>query len=65
MYKPKKCRICGDVFVPKSARQLDCNKPIEKKCIVCGKMFKSKCSANETKKTCSASCTKKYAYRNS
>ena len=49
--KPKKCELCGDIFIPTSGRQKCCNKLIIKQCIVCGQDFDSKCARN-TLSTC-------------
>lgn len=63
MYKPKKCRVCRQEFIPKSSRQLDCNKDIELICPICGKTFIGKCSKNFTTSTCSKECSDKYALK--
>ena len=44
MYAEKICRVCGKKFVPKSARQLDCNEVVIKNCEICGKEFETRCS---------------------
>lgn len=60
----KKCRVCGETFVPKSSRQLDCNKIVTKICVICGNTFEGKCSINDTSTTCSKECSQKLAARN-
>ncbi len=60
-YKEKKCRVCGQPFVPISARQADCNRIIVKICAVCGKEFEGKCSKNDVSQTCSKECQNKFA----
>jgi len=57
--KEKRCRICGELFVPKSSRQLDCGKLIIRTCTVCGSQFEAKCSKNDTRQACSTECTNK------
>lgn len=59
--RERKCRICGQLFMPKSPRQLDCNQPITKICIICKKKYIGKCSLNDLSKTCSAECQNKLA----
>ena len=59
--KLKKCRICGQEFMPRSCRQVDCNRDVEKTCIICGNSFIGKCSKNDSNLTCSAECKNKYA----
>ena len=58
-YSPKKCKRCGEIFIPTSNRQLYCNKDIEIKCPVCGKIFQAKCS-HTISTTCSTECGQKY-----
>ena len=58
-YSPKKCKRCGEIFIPTSNRQLYCNRDIEIKCPVCGKMFEAKCS-HTISTTCSTECGQKY-----
>lgn len=60
----KKCRVCGETFVPKSSRQLYCNKIVTKICVICGNTFEGKCSINDTSTTCSKECSQKLAARN-
>ena len=60
-YKEKKCRVCGQLFVPVSARQADCNRIIVKTCVICGKQFEGRCSKNDVSQTCSKECQDKFA----
>lgn len=55
--KLKICKRCGDLFKPKSSRQVCCNKPIEVACIVCGKPMQQICSLRYQKETCSSKCS--------
>ena len=59
--KLKKCRVCGQSFMPKSCRQLDCKRDVEKTCVICGKKYIRPCSKNEVSLTCSTSCSNQYA----
>ena len=62
--KTKICRVCGQAFHPQSSRQMDCNKPVEKRCEVCGKIYKGRCSMNDLSTTCSLKCQQKLATQN-
>lgn len=62
--KEKRCRVCGQVFMPESSRQLDCNRSIKKICVICGKEFEGKCSQNDLSQTCSVECTNVLASQN-
>lgn len=62
--KEKQCRICGELFTPKSSRQLDCGRPIIRVCKVCGKSFTATCSKNDTRQACSVECTNKLGVMN-
>jgi len=64
MYKSKQCPICGNEFVPKSARQKYCNAPVMRSCAVCGKQYESTCSLTYSK-CCSKECSKEYAHQQS
>ena len=58
--KQKTCRVCGELFMSNSSRQLDCGKEIISKCAICGKEFVKKCSINDKKVTCSNECMIEY-----
>ena len=66
MLKPKKCLICGDIFIPTSGRQRYCKKPIPKICVVCGQEFMSECAENVNKTCDNPECKReaKYAHTN-
>ena len=58
-FKPRKCEICGEKFIPKSGVQLVCEKNHYRNCVVCGKPFMIK-HANDTTATCSRECFTEY-----
>lgn len=60
----RRCELCNNSFIPKSARQRYCNKPIKKTCLICGKEFDGVCSAESNKvRTCSLECGEALAAR--
>lgn len=61
--KTKICRTCGKLFVPKFAKQLDCNEQTLATCEICGKPFYRKCNKYITTSTCSEECKKELARR--
>lgn len=62
MYKEKVCKVCGQTFIPNSARQVSCNRVIKKVCPICGEEFESKCTVQNTMNTCGKKeCHTKYA----
>lgn len=54
--KEHRCASCGEIFVPKTHRQIYCKKPIERTCEVCGNTYTAYCGDAErrtcNKKTC-------------
>ena len=52
----KICRVCGQEFHPTSARQVNCNRPIQVPCVICGKLMDRKCTAVPQSETCSEEC---------
>lgn len=58
----KTCEICGSEFIPKSARQKFCHKPIKKKCEICGSMYDTTCGSQERHTCYNAECENKYAH---
>lgn len=64
MYKPTKCILCGDIFIPVSGRQKCCGKEITKICEVCGKEYTGHCSTSDSSHTCeSKACKLEYTRR--
>ena len=57
-FKPKKCIICGDVFLPSTGVQVICNKQHYKSCEICGKEFPVDNNNYKSKTTCSDECLK-------
>lgn len=53
--KPRICKLCGELFEPKSPKQLYCNNLVSIKCEVCGKEFQSTCNP-AAPKVCSKQC---------
>lgn len=60
MYSPKNCKICGDLFIPRSSKQLYCKKAIVLKCSVCGSYYEGLCQPNNAT-TCNDTNCKKHA----
>lgn len=54
---PRKCEICGDMYVPKYSKQRACNAMKVKPCPICGKPYTYKCTAKQIKQACSIECT--------
>ena len=64
MYKPRKCIICGDTFIPESGRQKCCGKAIVKVCEVCGREYLGHCTTQDDSHTCgSKECRLEYTRR--
>ena len=64
MYKPRKCIICGDTFIPESGRQKCCGKAIIKVCEVCGREYLGHCTTQDDSHTCGAKqCRLEYTRR--
>ena len=64
MYKPRKCIICGDTFIPESGRQKCCGKAIVKVCEVCGREYLGHCTTQDDSHTCgSRECRLEYTRR--
>lgn len=55
-YEPKRCKECGELFIPKTSRQKYCNKNHYRPCPVCGKPVLVKYFSEPTR-TCSKECT--------
>lgn len=62
MYKPRKCKVCGDEFIPKSSRQYYCKKPIDLICSVCGKHYEGICYPYNPTTCEDPECKKKAGY---
>lgn len=60
----KKCKRCGEMFTPKSARQSYCNQEKVRKCAICGKEIKYICNADYEPRTCSKECQSKLVKKN-
>lgn len=58
-FKPKKCEICGEEFIPKSGVQLICEKEHYSTCAICGKPILIE-HANDIRVTCSKECFTQY-----
>lgn len=63
-FKPRKCEICGEEFIPKSGVQLVCEKNHYRNCVICGKLFLIE-HAKDTKVTCSQECLTKHLRKES
>lgn len=50
--KSRICRVCGEEFIPRNPRQLDCNRTIIKHCSICGDAFEDICQINHKQTTC-------------
>ena len=55
-YELKRCKECGELFMPKSARQQYCKKIHYRPCPVCGKLVIAK-HLGDPPRTCSKECT--------
>lgn len=55
----RKCKWCGNWFIPKTSRDLYCSEKHYKTCEVCGKEFEIDVRKDRERKTCSAECKKK------
>lgn len=54
-YKPKnkkKCKICGELFLPSSSRQSYCGNIHFRTCKICNSQFEYRCEANSDPDTC-------------
>lgn len=63
-YEPRKCKWCGQEFVPKTARDAYCRNTHYQTCVVCGKQFEVDVRAHPETKTCSKECRYKLATKN-
>lgn len=54
-FKPRKCEICGETFIPTSGVQKVCGKKHYRNCVICGKPILWE-HLNDTKVTCSQEC---------
>lgn len=63
-YEPRKCKWCGNEFIPKTARDVYCKGVHYQTCIVCGRQFEVDVRAHPETKTCSKECRYKLATKN-
>ena len=56
---PRKCKGCGEMFMPRNSRQTYCKQPKIKKCPVCGKEMHYICESG-AKQTCNIHCQAQY-----
>lgn len=57
------CEGCGGLFQPKRSDSRFCGRMKEVICPICGKVFTTKCSSDQNKKTCSKECASKSAVK--
>lgn len=63
-YRPKKCKICGEEFIPKSPHDSYCGNDHFRPCPICGKLVKFS-SVTEPVKGCSKECKNEILRRTS
>ena len=51
-HNPKKCKICGEEFIPKSYRSSYCGRTHKRICSICGKEFDYKCEKDSDPNIC-------------
>lgn len=59
-HNPKKCDICGEIFIPRNSAQHSCCKTLNLICPICGESYTTTCSADK-RKTCSNPECRKHA----
>ena len=64
-FKPRKCVLCGDWFIPTSGINTVCDKVHYKNCEICGKPFEYSLAKNGDQTVCSHECAIERQRRNS